>query len=104
MQVVCDALRRPNESDVFQLVDERLVRPLLRSQTAQDRPHVEALSSTSVAELIASCHKNLTVYEILRVEDVYNVENLREWRQHYGIGDFIDNLKRKIRYWEKKIQ
>ncbi len=91
-KVVCDALKRPNDSDIFQLLDRRLVQPVLEEQ----KPH-ERWSSVPVSQLIADCHRNLTIYEILRVEDVYDVTELRRWREQYGIGDFIANLKRKIR-------
>lgn len=91
-KVVCDALRHPNDSDVFQLIDQRLVQPVLEGQ----KPH-EDWSAVSVSELIENCHRNMTIYEILQVENIYNVKELKRWREQYGIGDFIDNLKRKIR-------
>jgi prominin 1 len=34
---------------------------------------------------------------MLEVQDIYDVSGLRSWRKRYGIGDFIENLKRKIR-------
>ncbi len=90
-KVVCDSLKRPNDSDVFRLLDQRFVQPLLEDQ----KPH-ERWTAIPVSEIIDNCHRNLTIYEILGVEKVYDVTELRNWRESYGISD-IENLKRKIR-------
>ena len=97
-KVGCQALQRPNDSDVFQLLDERFIQPLIDQQ----RPKVtssdaEAQWSMSVSQLVSNCHDNMTLYNLLDVGSIYNVENLRRWRSEYGIGDFVENLKRKIR-------
>ena len=43
------------------------------------------------------CHNNETLYNLLQLNTVYNVEDLRNWREEYGIGGFISSLKNKIR-------
>ncbi len=37
------------------------------------------------------------MYTLLDLESVYNIEELRDWKKEYGIGDFIASLKNKIR-------
>ncbi len=91
-KVVCDALKRPNDSDIFQLLDEKLVQPVLAKQSPHDN-----WTPAPVSQLIASCHRNRTIYEILGVEHVYDVTELKNWRRNYGISSFIENLKKKIR-------
>ncbi len=91
-KVGCDALRSPNDSDVFQLLDQRFVQPVLESQ----RPHRDWVP-VSLSQVITDCHRDLSIYQVLRVEDVYDVSELRNWRRDYGISEYIANLKRKIR-------
>ena len=42
------------------------------------------------------CHQNKTLYNLLHLKNVYDVEELKNWREEYGIGDFIASLKNKI--------
>jgi prominin 1 len=91
-KVACEALKNPNSSEIFQLIDERFVQPMI----AENHPD-SADDTITLNELIANCHKNMTLYTMLKAQDIYDVEELRHWRRRYGIGDFIDNLKRKIK-------
>ena len=43
------------------------------------------------------CHHNATLYNLLHLESVYNVRNLTNWRDHFGIGKSIQDLKDRIR-------
>ncbi len=91
-KVACEALNYPNGSEVFQVIDERFVQPKIVAN------HPDAADKgISLNDLISSCHRNMTLYTMLEVQDIYDVSELRNWRRRYGIGDFIENLKRKIR-------
>lgn len=88
-KVVCESLRHPKDSELFQILDERFVQPIFeRSKTK---------SQISLTEFIHNCHQNMTLYRILQVEHIYNVEDLRNWKTEFGIGNVVDDLKRKIR-------
>ena len=50
----------------------------------------------TAASLLSSCHSNATLFNILKLEEVYNLAQLTDWRTAYGIGDYIENLKNKI--------
>ena len=43
------------------------------------------------------CHHNETLYNLLDLKTVYDVEGLKNWRQTYGIEDFIASLRNRIR-------
>lgn len=93
-KVVCQALHKPNESDIFDLVDQKFIQPMIK----QHRPKSEDHNwNMTIHELITNCHKNKTIYELLQVQNVYNVEELRTWRDDYDIGSSVENLKAKIR-------
>merc|ERR1719167_2132780 len=53
-------------------------------------------SQYTAAGLLADCHTNATLFNILKLEEVYNLSKLTDWRTAYGIGDYIENLKNKI--------
>jgi len=91
-KVGCDALKNPNGSEIFHLIDERFVRPLIEG----NRPG-SADDEVSLTKLVSNCHNNMTLYTMLEVHNIYDVEELRNWRREYGIGNYIENLKRKIR-------
>lgn len=42
------------------------------------------------------CHHNETLYNLLHLQTFYDVESLKNWREEYGVGDFIASLKNKI--------
>ena len=54
------------------------------------------------AELIEQCHQNMTLYNILKLENSHNISQLTDWRKRYGIGDYIENLKNKIQLEQLK--
>ena len=54
------------------------------------------------AELIEQCHANDTLYNILKLENSYNISKLSDWRKSYGIGDYIENLRNKIQLEQLK--
>ena len=94
-KVVCEAVKHPDRSALFAVVDERFVKPMLVKRKPSQYNSAD-WSHLSLIELINKCHQNMTLYQILRVENIYDVNELRDWRQDYGIQDFIENLKRKI--------
>ena len=52
--------------------------------------------STDASIFSLQCHQNKTLYNLLHLKNVYDVEELKNWREEYGIGDFIASLKNKI--------
>lgn len=52
--------------------------------------------STDFFIFFLQCHQNKTLYNLLHLKNVYDVEELKNWREEYGIGDFIASLKNKI--------
>lgn len=59
----------------------------------------------SLTELISNCHQNMTLYSIMEAHHIYDVNQLKNWRQRYDIGKLVDNLKRNIHLKDlKRIQ
>ena len=106
-KVACNSLMNPNNSEIFQLLDKKVIQPLMQNQfehqaseKTRDRvssPIETALKDMSLTEVINSCHQNETMYKILRMDSIYNVEELRDWKTTYNVGSYLSNLKNKIR-------
>ena len=106
-KVACNSLMNPNDSEIFQLLDKKVIQPLMQNQfehqaseKTRDRvssPIETALKDMSLTEVINSCHRNETMYKILRMDSIYNVEELRDWKTTYNVGSYLSNLKNKIR-------
>jgi len=96
-KTVCKTLLAPHKSDIFQQVDQQFLQPKLNEVLN------EASSGNnrySASKLISECHTNDTIYNILKLENVYNITELTNWRSNYGIGEYIENLKNKIQIGE----
>ena len=106
-KVACNSLMNPNDSEIFQLLDKKVIQPLMQNQfehqSSEKRrdkvssPIETALKDMSLTEVINSCHQNETMYKILRMDSIYNVEELRDWKTTYNVGSYLSNLKNKIR-------
>jgi len=92
-KVVCQSLTTPDQSDVFKQIDRQFLQPKITE--ALSGPSRGATQYTA-AGLLADCHTNATLFNILKLEEVYNLSKLTDWRTAYGIGDYIENLKNKI--------
>ena len=59
----------------------------------------------SLTDVISNCHQNMTLYAIMEAHDIYDVNQLKNWRERYDIGKLVDNLKRNIHLKDlKQIQ
>ena len=106
-KIACNALKNPDDSEIFQLVDNKVIQPLMRHQFEHQSngerggkiasPILHALKDMSLSNVISSCHLNETMYKILHMESIYNVEDLRDWKTTYNVGSYLSNLRNKIR-------
>ena len=81
--LVCDSLQSPHQSFVFREVDQYFLQPQLASLT----------NKQSSLELLDKCHQNQTLYTIAQLDSVYDVNNLRDWRQHYNMDNINTDLE-----------
>lgn len=60
---------------------------------------VSDVSLTSLHDLLSDCskcHENETLYNVLNLKNLYDVETLRDYAGRYDINDTIQQLRRKI--------
>merc|ERR1719320_358090 len=86
-----------HKSDIFTQLDKQFIQPRLNEVLNEAS---NGNNQYSASKLISDCHTNDTIYNILNLESVYNITELTNWRSNYGIGEYIENLKNKIRIKE----
>lgn len=90
-KIICDTIQTPGRSDVFHQLDTEYFQPHLKDILS------EAPSSNIMIE---RCHSNQTIFSVLQLERKYNLSRLASWRDDYGIGEYIENLRNKIQLEE----
>ena len=90
--IVCDSLKHPESSDVFREVDLHFIQPRLSALFASEDRHLQHRGVTTL-EVLRSCHNNHTLYNIARLSSVYDVNNLRDWRQQYDLAGVEAELR-----------
>ena len=92
-KVVCEALHHPDDSELFKVLDRKFIQ--LQREYSEDLESVA--EDLSLRHIMSNCHANETLYNLLNLKSIYNVEELKNWKNDYGIGDDISSLKNKIR-------
>lgn len=92
-KVACEALHHPENSEVFKVLDQKFIQPLIQSQY----PSSVSSDNLSLRHIMSNCHHNETLYNLLNLKNIYDVEDLKHWKRDYGIGNDISSLKNKIR-------
>ncbi len=95
-KLACQSLENPEKSEIFEYFDEKFIQPRLKSAFHDNASQPIRNEQLTLRHLIGQCHNNETLYRLLNLENVYNVEKLKNWREEYGIGGFINGLKNKI--------
>lgn len=54
------------------------------------------LAPLRISQVIDSCHKNQTIYNVIRLDTFYDIETLRDLPKQYGIQDQLDQLINSI--------
>ena len=93
-KVICETAGNPRESDIFKQLDDVYFKPLLRDMMTNGG--IEKNNYSSI-DLLERCHANMTMFKILDLEKVYNLDQITNWRESYGIGEYIENMKNKVK-------
>eukprot|EP00096_Caligus_rogercresseyi_P016369 TRINITY_DN900_c2_g1_i1.p1 TRINITY_DN900_c2_g1~~TRINITY_DN900_c2_g1_i1.p1 ORF type:complete len:971 (-),score=312.63 TRINITY_DN900_c2_g1_i1:397-3309(-) len=86
-KVVCQSIKHPTDSDVFEYVIDKLAEPSLETLQISQASPLGPISS-----VIAQCHANKSAYEILRLERVYDIERIRNWKDEFNIAYSLSKI------------
>ncbi|KAK0097136.1 hypothetical protein PV326_003197 [Microctonus aethiopoides] len=86
---VCEPLKNPEGNRMFELADNMLqVNRLLYPK----RPDADI----NLTWILTQCHANETLYKVLKLEHVLDVESLRSYIERYSISSTVDQLRKMI--------
>ncbi|KMR04544.1 prominin-like protein [Lasius niger] len=86
---ICEPLKNPKDNRMFELVDE-LVQIKRILYPKYPNAHI------NMSYIVTKCHENETLYNVLNLKNVFDVESLRDYAGRYDINDTIQQLRRKI--------
>jgi len=84
---VCNTLRQPARSDVFNELDRAVLTPRL-ADVFNERPG----DGRTALQVIQDCHSNQSLYNVLGLEKVYNISSLGSWRSTWGLSSPLLSL------------
>ncbi|XP_011640388.1 prominin-like protein isoform X2 [Pogonomyrmex barbatus] len=86
---VCEPLKNPKDNRMFELVDELVhIKRILYPKNPN--------ANINMSYIVTKCHQNETLYNVLNLKNVFDVESLRDYGGRYDINDTIQQLRRKI--------
>uniref|UniRef100_A0A1Q3FI76 Putative conserved plasma membrane protein n=2 Tax=Culex tarsalis TaxID=7177 RepID=A0A1Q3FI76_CULTA len=107
---VCDSLKQPRDSQVIDYIDTYFnvnkQYEQIRVQSARSKWKLQPNARSDpirIAEVIESCSKNNSVYEVLKLSNFYDIQEIRQFPEDYGITRELNALKEKIEIKKVKI-
>lgn len=89
-RAICQPLQHPGDTRIFAMIDQLV--HLEEKYTQQP-----GLQTLKVSDLIRSCHRNESIYNVLHLENVININQLSDYPKQYGITQRIEELTTKIK-------
>lgn len=88
-RAICEPLKNPQDNRMFALVDEvvQVKKFLYPNNTKTD---------INMSYIVTECHRNQTLYKVLKLEYLFDVNTLHDYRGRYDINETIQQLQRKI--------
>ncbi|XP_029672117.1 prominin-like protein isoform X6 [Formica exsecta] len=86
---ICEPLKNPKDNRMFELVDDLVqIKRILYPKYPN--------ANINMSYIVTKCHENETLYNVLNLKNVFDVESLRDYAGRYDINDTIQQLRRKI--------
>nr|XP_012230183.1 PREDICTED: prominin-like protein isoform X2 [Linepithema humile] len=86
---ICEPLKNPKDNRMFELVDELVqIKRILYPKNSN--------ANINMSYIVTKCHQNETLYNVLNLKNVFDVQSLRDYAGRYDINDTIQQLRRKI--------
>lgn len=92
----CDPLKNPEHDQVFSYIDSFIdlnkfifpenQRNALRQETNEE------MQPLRISQVISACHRNESVFEVLRLENVLNIDQIQDFPKQFGIDEKLNEL------------
>lgn len=92
----CDPLKNPEHDQVFSYLDSfidlnKVIFPE-KTRNALRPDESEPMEPLRVSQVIAACHRNQSVFEVLRIENLLNINQIFELPKQFGIEEKLNEL------------
>ncbi|KOC69352.1 Prominin-like protein, partial [Habropoda laboriosa] len=88
-RAICEPLKNPHDNRMFALVDEIVeIKKLLYPKNPN--------ADVNMSYIVTQCHQDETLYNVLKLNNLFDVSTLREYAGRYDINNTIQQLRRKI--------
>lgn len=92
----CDPLKNPEHDQVFSYLDSfidlnKVIFPE-KTRNALQPEDADPLEPLRVSQVIAACHRNQSVFEVLRIENLFNINQIFELPKKFGIEEKLNEL------------
>lgn len=93
---VCDPLKNPETDQVFSYLDKFIdLNNFILSEgqrNALRQSPNEELAPLTISQVISACHRNETIFEVLRLENQINISQINDFPKKFGIEDKLNEL------------
>lgn len=96
----CDPLKNPEHDQVFSYIDnfidlnKHLIPDRHRKALRGEKQQMEPLR---ISQVIASCHRNESIFDVLRFGNEVNIDNIREFPKQFEIEKKLNDLAESVR-------
>lgn len=95
----CDPLKNPEHDQVFSYLDSFIdlnkhIHGRHRKNGHGDKHQLEPLR---ISQVISSCHRNESVFDVLRLGNEVNIDNIREFKKQFEIEKKLNDLAENVR-------
>lgn len=92
----CDPLKNPENDQVFSYLDNYIdLNKFLfpdNQRLALRQDSQNEMQPLKISQVINSCHNNESVFEVLRMENSVNIDQIRDFPKQFGITEKLDEL------------
>ncbi|XP_058457209.1 prominin-like protein isoform X3 [Malaya genurostris] len=101
---VCDSLKQPRDSQIIEYMDTYFnfnkQYEQIRTQSARSEWKLQStnrdVDPIHIVEVIESCSANNSVYKVLKLSNFYDIKEIRQFPEDYGIVRELNTLQKKI--------
>lgn len=93
---VCDPLKNPENDQVFSYLDKfidlnKFIFPENQRNTIREVSGDE-MEPLRISQVISSCHRNESVFEVLRLGNLLNIDQIQDFPKQFGIDEKLNEL------------
>ena len=89
-KLLCDTLNEPESSEMIPLLDTFL------NDAFNDAVSLNDVFNLSIPVIISGIHQGLPVYPLLQLENIYDIDELTNWKEDFGIDSIIESTMESI--------